>query len=77
MAVASALISRGAYSFDAVARRTSRLHVDVSLNEQAQGFVASYTTLDQIEGEVTIAADFDTRFDHVEITFEGECSCLV
>jgi hypothetical protein len=48
------------------------MQVGIDLTGQAKGFVASYTTLDKIEGEVTVQADFDTKFDHVEITFDGE-----
>lgn len=59
-----------ANTLETLARR-SRLKIGIDLADQPTGFVASYTTRDKIEGEVTIEADQDTRFDSVEITFEG------
>lgn len=50
----------------------SKLAVDITLNDhQHDAFVSSYTTLDRIEGEVSITAPSDTRFDDILITFEG------
>lgn len=57
-------------TLETLARR-ARLKIGIDLADKPTGFVASYTTLDKIEGEVTIEADQDTRFDSVEITFEG------
>lgn len=36
------------------------------------GRVGSFSTLDTIKGEVSIIAMSDTRFDDIQITFEGE-----
>lgn len=48
--------------------------IDISI-PGAQGlpgaFIKSYSTLDKIEGSVTISARTDTRFDGLEITFNG------
>jgi hypothetical protein len=56
---------------DSFTRKVSRLKIGIDLKQQPPGFVPSYTTLDRIEGEVTIEADRDTNFDHIAITFEG------
>ncbi|KNG87559.1 arrestin (or S-antigen), N-terminal domain protein [Aspergillus nomiae NRRL 13137] len=49
----------------------SRPKVDIELSGQTEGLVSSYTTKDRIEGTAVITVDRDTRFDEVEITFEG------
>lgn len=51
--------------------RRSRPKVGIDLVNQRDGLVASYTTGDKIEGEVTISTEQDTPFDDVDITFEG------
>ncbi|KAL1962185.1 hypothetical protein VTN77DRAFT_531 [Rasamsonia byssochlamydoides] len=66
----ASLITRGASTLESLSRR-SRLKIDIDLIGQNTGFVASYTTLDKIEGVVTVHADQDTNFHSVEITFEG------
>ncbi|CRG90863.1 hypothetical protein PISL3812_07909 [Talaromyces islandicus] len=58
-------------------RKASRLKIGIDLKQQASGFVPSYTTLDRIEGEVTIQADRNTSFDHIAITFEGTSKARV
>lgn len=51
----------------------SRIAVDITLNDNQQGaYVSSYTTLDKIEGEVSITAPCDTSFDDISITFDGK-----
>lgn len=46
--------------------------VDIVLKDEERNAPAySYTTLDKIEGEVSIAAPSDTRFDTIEISFTG------
>lgn len=35
-------------------------------------YVTSYSTMDSLEGNVTIRVDKDTRFEKVEIAFVGE-----
>ena len=68
------------YYSEALAMRTApiaglvprpKIAVEISLNDQQDAYVSSYTTLDKIEGEVSITAPCDTRFDDVFITFEG------
>lgn len=50
----------------------SKINVDITLNDDQQdAYVSSYTTLDSIEGEVSITAPCDTSFDDILITFEG------
>ncbi|GMG01217.1 unnamed protein product [Aspergillus oryzae] len=49
----------------------SRPKVNIELAGQTEGLVNSYTTKDRIEGTAVITVDHDTRFDEVEITFEG------
>jgi hypothetical protein len=39
-------------------------------------YVTSYSTLDRIEGTVTITPPHDTKFDSFEITFEGKYGTL-
>jgi len=47
--------------------------IGIALNDDGQGaYSRSYSTLDKIEGEVSITAPHDARFDEVFITFEGE-----
>jgi hypothetical protein len=50
--------------------------VDIALNDGAGGFygnyISSFTTGDRIEGEVSIIASTDQRFDDIQITFEGK-----
>jgi hypothetical protein len=75
MAVAASLMSFGANSIESFSWRSSRLKIGIGLNGQTKGFVASYTTLDKIEGEVTVEVDHDTKFDHIEIAFEGSFPC--
>lgn len=50
----------------------SRPKVNIELAGQTEGLVNSYTTKDRIEGTAVITVDHDTRFDEVEITFEGK-----
>ncbi|KAI9875616.1 MAG: hypothetical protein M1830_008203 [Pleopsidium flavum] len=56
----------------------SKLAVDITLNDdQHDAYVSSYATLDSIEGEVSITAPSDTRFDDILITFEGSTKTYV
>lgn len=50
----------------------SRPKIDIELTGQTEGLVSSYTTKDRIEGTAVITVDRDTRFDDVEISFEGK-----
>lgn len=69
LVTAPSIISRGSGALDSF--RRSRPHVSIELAEQKDGLVNSYTTLDQINGEVVITVDHDISFDNVEISFEG------
>jgi hypothetical protein len=48
--------------------------ITISINGEADGTKSHkiYTTLDRIEGQVSLVAPVDTRFDDVSITFEGK-----
>ncbi|MCJ1420654.1 hypothetical protein MMC32_007013 [Xylographa parallela] len=46
--------------------------IDITLNgPQEENVVPSYTTLDKIEGTVSISAPVDINFDDIHITFQG------
>ncbi|KAF3389608.1 hypothetical protein F1880_004473 [Penicillium rolfsii] len=64
------IMSHGSETLDVFIHR-SQPKVEIELVGQKPGLVASYTTSDQIEGSVKITVDADTRFDEVEITFQG------
>jgi hypothetical protein len=50
----------------------SKPSITISINGESEGVPQKfYTTSDRIEGEVSIVAPADTRFDEVSITFEG------
>lgn len=67
---ARSIMSHGSETLDVFTRR-SQPKVDIELVGQKPGLVNSYTTSDQIEGSVKITVDADTRFDEVEIIFQG------
>lgn len=49
--------------------------IEIALNGNEGGptsFVYTYSTLDRIEGTVTITPKTDTKFDDIEIAFVGE-----
>ncbi|PWY94510.1 hypothetical protein BO94DRAFT_581902 [Aspergillus sclerotioniger CBS 115572] len=64
------ILTRGSSSLAAFAVR-GRPKVDIVVANQQDGLVPSHTTGDTIEGTVTITTDHDTRFDELEVTFEG------
>lgn len=74
MATLMALSAIGSNAVESITRHMSRVKVDIVLHDQPSGFVVSYTTGDRIKGEVIITAEQDTKFDAVDITFEGESS---
>ncbi|KAL8718582.1 MAG: hypothetical protein Q9225_004298 [Loekoesia sp. 1 TL-2023] len=46
--------------------------IEISLTDgQQHVFIPSYTSLDQIQGKVTLTAQVDTKIDQIYITFEG------
>ncbi|KAE8147486.1 hypothetical protein BDV25DRAFT_160260 [Aspergillus avenaceus] len=67
--MASSFVTRGSSVLEPLG--LSRPKVDIELVGQTDGHVNAYTTKDRIEGTVTIKVDRDTRFDEVDITFEG------
>ena len=69
------VLSRGSNSLDMLTKRL-RPTIDIHLAGQTAGLVSSYTTGDHIEGTVTISADYDTRFDEVEIVLQGSLHFL-
>lgn len=46
--------------------------ITFTINGESEDPNYVYTTSDRIEGEVSITAPVDTRFDEIVITFEGE-----
>ncbi|KAJ9190948.1 hypothetical protein DTO164E3_9091 [Paecilomyces variotii] len=66
----SSFVAQSTSTFESLTKR-SRPKVGIDLVDQKDGFVASYTTGDKIEGEVTITAEHDIQFDDINITFEG------
>lgn len=52
--------------------------IAISLSDdQKEEFVPSYTSLDQVRGQVTITAKHDTSFDEIYVTFEGTSKTFV
>ncbi|KAL1991113.1 hypothetical protein VTN49DRAFT_5617 [Thermomyces lanuginosus] len=77
MATLMALSAIGSNAVESITRHMSRVKVDIVLHDQPSGFVVSYTTGDRIKGEVIITAEQDTKFDAVDITFEGATNTSV
>jgi hypothetical protein len=49
--------------------------IEIDLNDSdgyRQRFVTSYSSMDSIEGTVTITASHDTRFEDIDIAFFGK-----
>jgi hypothetical protein len=68
--MASSFVTRSSSTLESLTH--SRPKVDIELVGQTEGLVNSYTTKDRIEGTAIVTVDRDTRFDDVEITFEGK-----
>ncbi|KAB2580899.1 Bul1 [Lasiodiplodia theobromae] len=54
--------------------------VNISLNGESGphgSYVTSFSTMDKLEGEVSVTAPHDTRFDDIEIAFVGQSSTFV
>ncbi|KAJ5220466.1 hypothetical protein N7468_009670 [Penicillium chermesinum] len=66
----SSTSSRMSDSRDIWGRRAAP-KVEIELDGQKPGLVSSYTTGDQIHGTVTVSVEHDTRFDDIEIIFQG------
>lgn len=63
-------LSSGAERLEAWTRR-SQPKIEIDLAGQKPGHVNCYTTAESIEGIVTITVEHETRFDDIEIVFEG------
>lgn len=51
---------------------TSKLSLDIALEDEKLG--NTYTTMDRLQGTVTITAQQNVNVDRVDILFLGECS---
>lgn len=51
--------------------------IDITLDDQQDAFVPSYTSLDQIKGQATITSKYDTSYEQIYLTFEGTTKTLV
>ena len=51
-----------------------RPDIQVTLNDQEGAYISTYTTKDQLQGEASITAPHDARFDEVHLTLEGKIS---
>ncbi|KAJ5138298.1 uncharacterized protein N7515_003146 [Penicillium bovifimosum] len=67
---ATSIVSSGSDRLDAWTRR-SQPKIEINLAGQKPGHVNSYTTGESIEGTITVTAEHDTRFEELEIVFEG------
>lgn len=70
MSTATSIISSGSDRLDAWTRR-SQPKIEINLAGQKTGHVNSYTTGESIDGSITVTVEHDTRFEEVEIVFEG------
>ncbi|KAJ5971641.1 uncharacterized protein N7479_001559 [Penicillium vulpinum] len=70
MSTATSIISSGSDRLDIWSRR-SQPKIEIYLANQKPGHVNSYTTGESIDGTITITVDHETRFDEIEIVFEG------
>ncbi|KAJ6189849.1 hypothetical protein N7519_004757 [Penicillium mononematosum] len=70
MSTATSIISSGSDKLDAWTRR-SQPKIEIHLAGQTPGHVNSYTTGESIDGSITVTVDHETRFDEIEIAFEG------
>ena len=55
----------------------AKTEVEIVLDDQQSGFVPSYTTLEKIQGTVSITASTDLAFDDINITFQGVAKTYV
>lgn len=67
---ATSIISSGSERFDSWSRR-SQPKVEIHLVGQKPGHVNSYTTGESIDGTITVTVEHETRFEDIEIVFEG------
>lgn len=57
--------------------KANKVHIKIVLNDQQEAFAPSYTSLDEISGQVSMTAPTDTTFEQVYITFEGSARTLI
>ncbi|KLJ11703.1 hypothetical protein EMPG_13125 [Blastomyces silverae] len=74
--MATSITARGSNPFDTLSLR-SKPSVIISLKNQQGSPINSYTTLDRIEGEVSVTSDYDTCFAHLSISFEGTSRTVI
>ena len=55
----------------------AKIGIKIVLNDQEEAFVPSYTSLDEISGEVSITTPSSTTFDQIYITFEGSAKTSI
>lgn len=67
---ATSILSSGSERLDAWTRR-SQPKIDIRFAGQKLGHVNSYTTAESIDGTINITVEHETRFEEVEIVFEG------
>jgi hypothetical protein len=58
-------------------RPTIEIELDSTLSGARGAYITSYSTMDNIEGKVSITAANDTRFDEIEIAFIGGWLSLI
>ncbi|KAL9024287.1 MAG: hypothetical protein Q9196_006626 [Gyalolechia fulgens] len=61
-----------------VHKAKGKLLMEISLTDgQRDAFIPSYTSLDQIQGKVSLTAQTDTKIEQVYISFEGDVKTYV
>lgn len=68
--VGSSVASHGTSPLDLFYRKSKPV-IGIELEGQKEGFVSSFSTLDKIQGVVTVTSEYDMSFDDISITFEG------
>ncbi|OJD13556.1 hypothetical protein AJ78_05992 [Emergomyces pasteurianus Ep9510] len=74
--MAASITSRNSNAFDVFSRR-SKPSVIITLKNQQPSAINSYTSLDKIDGEVTITSDSDVQFEKLSIAFEGTSRTVI
>ncbi|OJD24982.1 hypothetical protein ACJ73_03650 [Blastomyces percursus] len=74
--MATSVTGRGSNAFDTLSLR-SKPSVIICLKNLQGSPINSYTTLDKIEGEVSITSDYDVCFANLSISFEGTSRTVI
>ncbi|EGE83673.1 arrestin domain-containing protein [Blastomyces dermatitidis ATCC 18188] len=74
--MATSVTARSSNDFDTLSLR-SKPSVIISLKNQQGSPINSYTTLDKIEGEVSVTSDYDVCFTNLSISFEGTSRTVI